>query len=232
MAQRRMISKSISTSTRLSEVSTFAALLFTWIIPHCDDYGHLDANPKIVKAIVVPLRDETAEDVAAALKDLVKHGLLTTYEADGRPYLEIVKWDDHQTFKTDRPLNQQAPLPADDLWKPLETTRKPVGNIRPRKISEEKISEGKRREEKKQPHQTISYLRDVPKEDIKEFSERFNTTEKVIRSKAEDLLLYCERKAKSYHNYRSFLLNALKRDLGGEGTKAGGKYEGVGKKKL
>jgi hypothetical protein len=79
-----MISKSISTSTKLAEVGTFARLLFTWIIPHCDDLGHLDATPKIVKGIVVPLCDETVEDVSRALDELEKVGLIVRYQAEGR----------------------------------------------------------------------------------------------------------------------------------------------------
>lgn len=104
-----MISKSISTSTKLTEVSLFAKLLFTWLIPHCDDAGHMDANPKIIKGIVVPLCDETWEDVDKALKELEKATLIEFYESDGRPYLEIIKWDEHQTFKNDRPLTLKFP---------------------------------------------------------------------------------------------------------------------------
>lgn len=226
-----MIAKSISTSTRLSEVSTFAALLFTWIIPHCDDYGHMDANPKIVKAMVVPLRDESAEDVKKALDELIAVKALTTYEAEGRPYLQVEKWDYHQTFKTDRPLNRLAPLP-DDEWNPTgnqtETKRKqtaPKG--REGKGREVKGTEGK----EKDPRSSLEYLKKPLKEDVDEFSSRFNTTAKVIESKAEDLLLYCERSGRRYKNYKAFLLNALKRDLGNEGTRAGGKYDAVGKKK-
>lgn len=219
-----MISKSISTSTRLSEVSTFSCLLFTWVIPHCDDYGHLDANPKIVKAIVVPLRDETWQDVEKAIAELAKKSLVKKYEVDGRPYLEIVKWDEHQTFKNDRPLYQHSPL-LEDEWNPMESKRKPKGNnVR---LSEVKLSEDKRSEEK-DPRASMEYLKKPPKDDLKEFAERFSVTEKTIESKAEDLLLYCERSGRRYRNYKAFLLNALKRDLGG-GDKAGGKYSGMKK---
>lgn len=218
-----MIAKSISTSTRISEVSTFAKLLFTWIIPHCDDYGHLDANPKIVKAIVVPLLDEGADDVKKALEELAVKKLIRFYETEGRKYLEIDKWDDHQTFKTDRPLNQHSPLP-DDEWNTMETKRKPDGNKRKSKGSEANTSEAKL----KDPLASMEYLKKVPKDDLKELSTRFAVSEKVIESKAEDLLLYCERSGKRYKNYKSFLLNACKRDLGG-GDKAGGKYVGIKK---
>lgn len=225
MAQRRMIAKSISTSTRLSEVSDFAKLLFTWIIPHCDDYGHLDANPRIVKAIVVPLCDAGTNEVEAALGELYAKGLLEKYEVEGRPYMTVFKWEDYQTLKTDRALFQHSPLP-DDEWNTMETKRKPNGNKRNVKLSEVKLSEAKLRE--KDPLASMEYLKKVPKDDLKELSTRFAVSEKVVESKAEDLMLYCERSGRRYRNYRSFLVNALKRDLGG-GDKAGGKYVGMKK---
>lgn len=48
---------------------------------------------------------------------------------------------------------------------------------------------------------------------MKEFVTRFIATEKQIKSKAEDLKLYCERKGRKYMNYKAFLLNALKNDF-------------------
>lgn len=210
-----MISKSISTSTKLAEVSHFAKVIFTWTIPHCDDYGHMDGNARLVKGIVVPLCEESPEDVEKALKELEKHGLIERYEIDGRQYIEILKWDDHQTLKTDRPLNVRYPLPS--TWKPL-------GKKRNNKRREEKISEVKLSEVK--PHASIKYLSTIPKEDMEEFLARFKATEAQIKSKAEDLVLYCERKAKKYANYKSFLLNALKRDFP-EREQKEGKFKGL-----
>ncbi len=118
-----MISKSISTSAKLSEVSTFAALLFTWTIPHCDDYGHMDADPKIVKAVVVPLRAESVQEVGAALQELEHVGLVRFYshtdEGRERRYLEVVKWSEHQTLKNDRPAYIAYPLPTG--WNPVDS---------------------------------------------------------------------------------------------------------------
>lgn len=114
MAQRRMISKSISTSRKLSRVSDFAALLFTWIIPHCDDYGHLDGSPELVKAIVVPLRSKTVEEIETALKELITIELIYTYRQGEDIYLSIVKWEDYQTFKNLEQRVAKFPLPSDE----------------------------------------------------------------------------------------------------------------------
>lgn len=217
MAQRRMISKSISTSTKLAELDTFSNLLFTWLIPHCDDYGHMEGLAKIVKGIVVPLRDESVEDVEKSLTSLENADLIERYKVDGRIYIEIVNFGAHQTFKNDRPKHQGYPR------KPVDSTRKPDDSfVQPSEVNR---SEVKLREEKRGGAQSIKYLSNLPKEDIKEFLDRFNATEKEIKSKAEDLKLYCERKGREYKNYKSFLLNALKRDFKErDGTAKGGKY--------
>lgn len=220
MAQRRMISKSISTSTKLSEVDTFSKLLFTWLIPHCDDYGHMDGSSRLVKGIVVPLCNETIEEVESSLKQLEEYDLIKRYEKNGKLYLEIVKWVDHQTLKTDRPLHVIYPLP--DWWKPDNSKWKPVYSKRKNKLSEVKLSEVNIREDKSTPiNKTIEYLNKLPESDIKEFTSRFVATDKEIKSKAESLKLYCESKGRRYLNYRSFLLNALKRDFKERGEKQG-----------
>lgn len=72
----------------------------------------------------------------------------------------------------------------------------------------------------------ITYLKKIPDEDLKEFTKRFVATEKQIKSKAEELMLYCQSKGKIYRNYKAFLLKALKRDYKErDDTPAGGKYK-------
>lgn len=141
-----MISKSISTSTKLAEVGTFAKLLFTWAIPHCDDLGHIDATPKILKGIVVPLCDESIEDVSKAIEELEKAGLIRRYEAEGRMYITVSQWEKHQTLRADRPLYIGYPRDTTDIPKGnhRDTTGKPRGAKRHRKLSEDKLSEVKR----------------------------------------------------------------------------------------
>lgn len=219
-----MISKSISTSAKLSDVKTFSALLFTWLVLHCDDYGHMDGSSRMVKGIVVPLRDETVAEVEEALKELEKIGLIRRYEVDKMQYLEIEKWEKHQTFKNDRPAHQVYPFPGD--WIPENSNRIPKVSKRNIKLSEVKRSEVKLSEDKRRdPTRAIGYLTAIPVEDMKQFLDRFVATKEEIESKAEDLKLYCERKGKTYSNYQSFLLNALKRDFKERKTAKGSKYD-------
>lgn len=135
MAQRRMISKSISTSTKLADVSNFSKLIFTWLIPHCDDFGRMDGSARLVKAIVVPLLPETVDEIEVSLKELTKAKLIQRYEVEGKQYLEIYKWYEHQTFKNDRPKRDIFPENPNGIeWNPNGK------NVR---LSEVKLSEVK-----------------------------------------------------------------------------------------
>lgn len=97
MAERRMISKSISVSERVNSMSLFARLLFTWMIPHTDDFGRMTGSPMKVKALVVPMADETKDDVENALREMVEQDLIYWYSVDGKQYIQIKNFDKHQT---------------------------------------------------------------------------------------------------------------------------------------
>lgn len=208
MAQRRMISKSISTSKRLSALSTFEALLFTWTIPHCDDYGRMDGNAKIVKGIVMPLRDETIEEVESALKILTKKQLIERYTVDEEEYLQITKWDDHQTFKTDRNRMAKYPEnPTGSILEPtgnhLETNRK----ICPPKLSEVKISEVKGSEDKVTYGEFQNVL--LKPEEYQKLVEKVG--EKYTKQLIEELSTYLESKGGKYRSHYATLLNWARR---------------------
>lgn len=111
MAQRRMLAKSISTSRKVSQLDYFSALLYTWIIPHCDDFGRMDGDAALVKAIVFPLFTCTIEDVEKSLKELNRLKLVDFYDTDSGRFLEITNFRKFQTFKKDRPKKAIAPPP-------------------------------------------------------------------------------------------------------------------------
>lgn len=209
-----MISKSISTSTRLSEVSTFGKLLFTWIIPHCDDYGRMEGNPKILKAIVVPLCDESIEDVEKSLKELEKVAMIKRYEFGERKYLQIFKWEDHQSFRADRPRmsvypNEEGHLEIDDLLtlQPLGDKRQPVGDIVRAKRSEVKVSEVKVSEEKDTYGEFKNVL--LKKDELEKLKNKIGERNTAIL--IEELSLYQESKGAKYRSHYATLLNWARR---------------------
>ena len=100
MANRRMISKSISVSTKVNSISDFSALLFTWMVPHADDYGVLDGDEGTIKALVVPRRKQTVLQTVLqtgqALAEMQKAGLIWRYIYKNRKYIQFVNWEENQ----------------------------------------------------------------------------------------------------------------------------------------
>ena len=96
MANRRMLSKSISVSDETNELTDFAALLFTWMISHTDDYGVIPGSAGRIKALVVPRRNRTDAEVDAALEEMRALGLIYRYELNGNQYLQMVNFDRYQ----------------------------------------------------------------------------------------------------------------------------------------
>ncbi len=122
MAKGRMISKSISASEKLlllgekleeCGLSEFGQLLYTWIIPHTDDYGRFDGSSNIVKIKVMPGSSRTIQEFKAALDAMHEVGLVRIYQIDGKKYLEIPDFDNHQTLRNDRPRIAEYPSPDD-----------------------------------------------------------------------------------------------------------------------
>ncbi len=96
MANRRMIAKSISVSDETNALSDFAALLFTWLIPHTDDYGVIPGSAGRIKALVVPRRKQSETEIDAALEEMRSVGLIYRYQHAGQPYIQLVRFDAHQ----------------------------------------------------------------------------------------------------------------------------------------
>jgi len=238
MANRRMLSKTISTSRKVNRLPDRAALLYTWMIPHTDDYGRLEGDSLSIKAKVVPMRQITEKEIEEDLKILENNGLIKRYEINEEMYIEIIAFESFQTFRSDRPRRALYPdsngilqFGGDTGGIPTtyqrDTTDIPMGDISQCKRSN-KLSNKLREDKSTSPilkifniNKTIKYLNNIPESDIKEFISRFVATEKEIKNKAESLKLYCESKGRRYSNYRSFLLNALKRDFKERGEKQG-----------
>ncbi|OPX85526.1 MAG: hypothetical protein A4E53_03520 [Pelotomaculum sp. PtaB.Bin104] len=112
MANRRMLGKSISVSEKVNDLSDFAALLFTWMIPHADDWGILPGSPKKLKALVLPMRRQSAAEVEEALKEIESANLIWWYEADGERYIQFCKWEKHQDIHKRATHPRNPPYPG------------------------------------------------------------------------------------------------------------------------
>lgn len=94
-----MINKSISTSKQANLLSAKHAILFTWSLPHLDDYGDITNDPEVFKAIVVPMRkDITVKDCADYIKISQEIGLTKMY----KDCLSYLGFDNHQNISSEK----------------------------------------------------------------------------------------------------------------------------------
>ena len=69
MASGRMIHICISISEKINDLSLKDAFIYTWLVPHLDDYGRMSGSSRTIKAQVFPMKNEiTIEDIEEALK--------------------------------------------------------------------------------------------------------------------------------------------------------------------
>lgn len=147
MAERRSVSKCISISEKVNMLpDIFDMLLFTWMIPHADDFGRLAGSPAKVKALVVPMLDKSIKDVEQSLRCLHEAKLIIWYEVDGEKVVQIVNFEDHQQGLHKRTKSKFPEAPDET---PCNSGNAPDDSRKFREIpSEQNRTEGKGREEK------------------------------------------------------------------------------------
>lgn len=111
MAQKRMLDKKISLSEKVANLDLLGQILYTWMIPHADDFGLLQASARTLKALVVPMIDCTADQVGFQLETMRNTGLILEVTILGKNYYKIVGSERNQTLKKDR--NPQTILPVE-----------------------------------------------------------------------------------------------------------------------
>lgn len=93
-----------------------AEILFYRLLIIVDDFGRTDARPLMVKSECFPIRMRvTADNCMQWLKKLDSVGLIGLYEVDGKPYLQIAKWDNKP-----RAQASKFPEPSADVYKRMQ----------------------------------------------------------------------------------------------------------------
>lgn len=143
MARGRIIDGIISNSRKVNSVSDQAALLFTWIQPHTDDYGRIEGETQDVLFLIVPRRGWSEEQVETYLKELWSVGLLRKYHDENRRYFEVYAFEEHQTFRSDRSRKAKYPVPTsfDTEWDTKVRQREKIDTEV--KLSKAKLSKAK-----------------------------------------------------------------------------------------
>ncbi|MDR9392679.1 MAG: hypothetical protein RI554_11710, partial [Trueperaceae bacterium] len=105
----------------LGESDRFAELdnneqryLYLMLIPHADAEGRLKGNPQWINGKVltyVPMDPTTIEQ---ALRRMHEVGLVVWYEVDGKRFIQIERFHDHNKVRKDREGQSVIPSPPED----------------------------------------------------------------------------------------------------------------------
>jgi len=110
----RIIKETITTSCEIDHLSADEERFFYRLMVSCDDFGRMDARTAVLRAKCFPLKVDSIKnaDIEKWLRKLIKLNLITLYEADGKPYLFMTKWDKHQQR---RAKNSKYPAPDEGM---------------------------------------------------------------------------------------------------------------------
>lgn len=108
----RIIKESICTSENLNNLESDAEIFFYRLIVACDDYGIFYANPSLLRSKCFPLKVDKIKDkdVEKWTNALVNAGLIFLYEYEGRTYLKMSKWEQHQQVRS-----KKSKFPTPDI---------------------------------------------------------------------------------------------------------------------
>ena len=99
----RIIKESICTSDSLNCLSWFEEVLFYRLIVNCDDYGRFDGRTAVIKNRLFPLKENlTLKTVENAINKLATIGLVALYVFEGKPFLYLPTWNEHQNVRAKR----------------------------------------------------------------------------------------------------------------------------------
>ncbi|MDP8601541.1 DnaT-like ssDNA-binding domain-containing protein [Serratia marcescens] len=99
----------------MAEVSEAACLLAIGLLNYADDEGYFNANPKLIKSAVFPIR-EPSVSIPVMLRELSNHGYLSMfYTSDNRQFGLIKNFAKHQVVNKPRPskIKEMELLPYD-----------------------------------------------------------------------------------------------------------------------
>ncbi len=112
----RILKQSICTSESIDQLDWFEEVFYYRLIVNVDDYGVIDARPKILKASLFPLREVKLQQIEKAIASLSSKGLIHLYTVEGKPFLNLPSWAEHQRVRNSKhkyPTPDQADPDAD-----------------------------------------------------------------------------------------------------------------------
>ena len=160
----RLLKESVCCSENIDALTWFQEAFFYRLIVNCDDYGRMDARPKVLASKLFPLKDVRISQVNDALRALSSAELVILYQNDeGHPFLQMKTWDRHQQIRAKKskypaPDGNCKQMISDDIncnqmiSNDSKCPRNPIQS-NPYPIQSESVSNAPVREEKDTDHE-------------------------------------------------------------------------------
>ena len=117
ITRTRSIKPAFVQSESMGRISRDARLLFILLWTVCDDEGRSQASPRLLKGLLFPYDDCTAQEIDEWLSELEKDGCLRRYVVDGIHCMDIPEWTSYQNIHPSR--FRPSKIPAFELWTAL-----------------------------------------------------------------------------------------------------------------
>lgn len=96
MARIRSVKPEIHQDEEVGVLTDSAFRLFIGLITLADDYGRQKGGIRLLAAQVWPYRPEMVGEIEGLLAELDDADLIYRYEVDGKPYVGLASWNEHQ----------------------------------------------------------------------------------------------------------------------------------------
>lgn len=90
----RILREGILTSHRVDSLSESAELFYRRLMSRLDDHGRCEAHPELLRTSCYPLRVDRvkAKQIITWMAECEKAGLIVTYKAFGKSYIQALDW--------------------------------------------------------------------------------------------------------------------------------------------
>ena len=126
---QRFLRPGITNSDAWNAVGFAAQSMYIRILTLVDDYGRYDGRPAILHAHCFALRpDVTPQDSAGFVSELQAAGLIQIYQVDGKPFLQLSKWQERArgASKYPDPEDAEGIIPQDSAAERSEPLPNPA----------------------------------------------------------------------------------------------------------
>ena len=108
----RILKESVKTSSEIDKLTWFEEVVFYRLMVSVDDYGCFDGRVIVIKNELFPTKENvTTKAVSDAIDKLERVKLLSRYEANGKPYIHLTTWEEHQRIRN---KHRKYPCPTFD----------------------------------------------------------------------------------------------------------------------